>query len=468
MRATAALLCCFLTWPAVLPAAVAQAAPGRPAGGECGDWRECRQLALDARERGELETFHDLAWRTVQKGPPRDPDLMYLLARAQGLSGRPHDALVMLRRLAEMGVATGAADEPDLARTRELPGWPELDALVERVRGEGAAKAAAAAPEVPRARPAADAVPSVTASAAAAAIAPKPAAGAAVSLIPVEEAVSFPVRSFTAGGLAYDAVSQRFVVGDLLGRKLFVVGEGSDHAVDMVRAESAGFDEILALEIDTRRGDLWVASGTTGGGAGAIHKLQLVSGRPLATVAAPEALGPVQIVDLAVSGGGVVMALEQVSRQVLVLRPKSPQLEVAGRLDVEAPVSLAAANDEGTVYVAHREGISSLDLRTRRLAAVASPRGFDLSGFERIRWHRGGLVGVQAAADGSRRVVRLDLNPAGRAVTAATVLGAAIPAATGPTFATVSGDELSYLTLDAVAGGGAGQLSVQRLRLRDP
>src|SRR6266849_8136871 len=75
-----------------------------PRDGGCTEWRDCRQLALAAADRGEYETFHDLAWRAVQTGPPKDPALMLLLARAQALSGRPHDALVMIQRLAEMGV----------------------------------------------------------------------------------------------------------------------------------------------------------------------------------------------------------------------------------------------------------------------------------------------------------------------------------------------------------------------------
>ena len=40
---------------------------------ECGDWRDCRQRALDAAERGDYEAFHNLAWRAVQTGPARDP-----------------------------------------------------------------------------------------------------------------------------------------------------------------------------------------------------------------------------------------------------------------------------------------------------------------------------------------------------------------------------------------------------------
>src|ERR1700750_1652401 len=99
-----------------------------PRAGECSEAAECRQMAIAAAERGDYETFHDLAWRAVQTGPARDPALMLLLARAQALSGRPHDALVMLERLAEMGVASDAETNPDFSRTRQLPGWPEVAA----------------------------------------------------------------------------------------------------------------------------------------------------------------------------------------------------------------------------------------------------------------------------------------------------------------------------------------------------
>ena len=98
----------------------------QPARGECREWHECRQLALDAAERQDYERFHDLAWRAVQTGPKNDPALMYLLARAQSLSGRPGDALVMLQRLARMGTKTDAATNDDFRRVRALPGWAEF------------------------------------------------------------------------------------------------------------------------------------------------------------------------------------------------------------------------------------------------------------------------------------------------------------------------------------------------------
>src|SRR5262245_42667800 len=96
---------------------------GQPAAAPtCRAWQECRQLALEAADRGDVQQFHDLAWKAVQLGPPKNTDLMYLLARAQVLSGRAHDALIMLERIAELGVATDAATNEDFARARELPG----------------------------------------------------------------------------------------------------------------------------------------------------------------------------------------------------------------------------------------------------------------------------------------------------------------------------------------------------------
>src|SRR3954471_19450326 len=92
----------------------------------CADAAACRAEAEAAAARGEFETFHDLAWRTMQKGRPNDPALMLLLARAQSLSGRPGDALVMLGRLADMLAVVDTA-LPDFARVRQLPGWAAVE-----------------------------------------------------------------------------------------------------------------------------------------------------------------------------------------------------------------------------------------------------------------------------------------------------------------------------------------------------
>jgi hypothetical protein len=214
--------------------------------------------------------------------------------------------------------------------------------------------------------------------------------------------------------------------------------------VDFVRADSAGFQEISAIEIDTKRGDLWVASAASADGAGTLHKLQLISGRPLRSFRVAADVAPVTPVDLAVTPAGAVLVLDAAGGQVLALRSGATSLERVMRIDDQEPTSLAAGGDEGIAYVAHREGVSRIDLRARTATRVAAPNSVSLAHLERIRWRRRALIAIRVDDDGSRRIVRLDLNPSGRAVTQATTLEGSVPTA-GRTFATISGDELVYL-----------------------
>ena len=166
------------------------------------------------------------------------------------------------------------------------------------------------------------------------------------------EAVRFLTDRRTVVGLAYDVVSRRFLFGDRVARKLIVVSEGSNEPLDLVRAESAGFRDIAAVGIDERRGDLWVVSSADADGTGTLHRLQLVSGRPLKSFhIAPES-APADPVDVAITHGGTVLVLDARGR-VLLLRPGAPSLETVMHLDVPGPASLAVGTDEITAYVAH-------------------------------------------------------------------------------------------------------------------
>jgi hypothetical protein len=404
----------------------------QPALSECSDWKDCRTKALEAASRDDYDAFHDLAWRAVQKGPPRDPDLMYLVARAQSLSGRPADALVMLRRLAEMGIPTDAVSSEEFERVRALPAWAEFAALLESRKP---ASAPSAAPPEPSA-----------------AAAPRPTNS-------VEDALRFDAISFTAAGLGYDAVSRRFVVGNRDARKLFVVDEGSRRANDLVGAASAGFYSIAGLDIDPRRGDLWVVSVEEGQpGAAAAHRLQLVSGRLLETLAVPAELLPVRFVDVAVTADGAVLALDAAGRRIFRARFGGHALEVAATLDVNEPTSLAPSHANG-VYVSHAGGLVSVELGLKRVAQVQAQDTIDLSGIERIRLRGDALVAVQRGDD-SRRIVRLGINSRGTRVVSSKILDAAAPASAA-TAATVAGDAFYYLSV-----APSGEKVVRRVSLR--
>ena len=186
----------------------------------------------------------------------------------------------------------------------------------------------------------------------------------------------FSTKQFAVSGLAYDAPSRRFVLGDRLGRRLIVVDETSSHAIDLVRADSAGFLDIAAVEIDAKRGDLWVASSAPANGAGTLHRLQLVSGRPLRSFNIGADLEPVKLVDLAIGPGGAVLVLDSLTPQLLVLRAGGTALERVVRIDAPEPVSVAVRADDAIAFIAHRDGVSRVDLRSpRRLVRRRSERG---------------------------------------------------------------------------------------------
>ncbi len=486
-RATFVLLLLVL-WPS--------GAEAQPAA-DCGQSEACRDLALEARAAAQYERFHDLAWRAVQTGRADDPGLMYLLARAQALSGRRRDALVMLRRIADLGVATEAATDDDLRRVRELPGWREIEARFERLRAGGAAPSlpdlgapstpsAAPVPPEPRAAVAGGAdspaplppavatprpAPPAASRAAAGAADDRPAAPAApapspvtVDPLPATDAARFSTGAFAPAGLAYDEVSRRFLFGDTQGRRLFIVGEGSTRTADLVRGDSAGFHDVTALEIG-RRGDLWVTSTAADGGTAAIHRLQLISGRTLETFETPGD-APVALTDLSVAPGGTVVALDRGAPRVLRLRPGAKAIETAMPLELRGPLSLTAANSDRAAFVAHAGGLARLDLQQRTTHHVTAPAGIALDTLERIRWHDNALVAIQRLADGARALVLLQLDRAGNRVTGARIIDATLERDARTPLLTIVGDDVYYSVIDGTAAAGASvDVLVRRIRL---
>ncbi|HET7695428.1 MAG TPA: hypothetical protein VFK57_06950 [Vicinamibacterales bacterium] len=416
----------------------------------CTDTADCRRLALEAASRGEAETFHDLAWRAVQKGKRNDPELMLILARAQSLSGRPGDALVMLTRITDLGVIPDVLTDPDFARVRALPGWSGLEA---RLTGKppaaapapppSASPAAAAAPPTPRSAPPEPSGP-----------APKPgnaAAPSAPATAPAEPGLAFAAPGVDVTGLAHDSVSRRFVLGDGTGPRLMIVDEASRNVVPYVRGASAGFfDQLAGFTIDARRGDLWVAS-TKGDDALAesiLHKLQLVSGRTLQEVRPARDAGPVKLAAVAVAGDGTVYAVDERSSgaRVFRLRPGARTLEPLMNLELKRPAGqrpAIAAADDGALFVSDAAGLIRVDPAARTAARVKSAE--DLGGFESLAWRDGALLGIERVA-ASYLVVRVRLDGSGTRARPRQILAASPTPAVG----TLAGDGFYYVAEDQI------------------
>jgi hypothetical protein len=287
--------------------------------------------------------------------------------------------------------------------------------------------------------------------------APSPAAPA--------EARRFRADTFSVAGLAYDAVSQRFLFGDRLGRKLRVIGDHSDHADDLARAESGGFREIGAVAIDARRGDLWVASAGGGEPAGLLHKIQLISGRPLRTFPVAADGAAVTPADLSVTASGSVVLVDAASGRVLMLRPGQGAVGVVAHLKTGAATSITVGDDEDTAYVAYEQTVARVSLRNGTTSTLSWPKQSTIGRLEAIRAYRRSIVAVERDAD-VRRIVRLDLNDRGTAVTRVSLIADHLPA-DGRISAAISGDELVYVVdTDRAGTAGTAEFVVYRVALR--
>lgn len=472
------------TWVLLAGPATTSGFAAQPAD-TCRDWQACRAAAVSAEAAGQMERFHDLAWRTVQLAPKDDPDQLYLLARAQVSSGRPSDALVMLRRLAQTGVATDADTLDAFARVRAREGWAEVEALMagatRRVGSEPSERSAASVEPLP---PSLERLPATDEATRATAVPPS-ASGSSAS--PVTSPVTLPgvvvgpslaglgaVRlddiGVASGGFAYDAVSRRFLLGETAGRKIVVVDAESRRTADLVRGDSAAFGDMQAMHIDTRRGDLWVLSNDGDTTTAALHKLQLVAGRPLARLGPPASAGPARFSDLTVTPGGHVLVVDAEGRRLYRALPKADALALVATLDLLSPTAVTAADSESVVYVAHQAGISRVELPHGRPHPVRSSPEVPLDGITRLWWHDGALVVLRTCASGAREAQRLELDRRGTIVVAMQPIAITLPDAPAAIAATLAGDELFVMTAEGLPATTGDvdhrQVVVRRVRLR--
>jgi len=466
----------------LLASSAAIVVAARPATGigmpqDCADYQTCNRLASEARERKDYDAYHDLAWKALRLSPKNDAVAMTQLARAQSLSGRPLDALVMLQRLATMGIITDAATSDDFERVRALPAWndvagklsgtvsPETVAPVSTTKPAVApepraaskskakpdAKDPAPVPVDPLAAtpPAPPATPPATAPSATA----KPTANAGrAGKNPAAKTEPAPLTFAGVGpnavGLAYDAVSGRFIIGDRVERRLLVVGERSGRLASLAGVD-AGFNEITAFEIDAREGDLWVVSTSNANRPSTLHKLQLISGRMLLSVPLPDDQSPSGFADVAVTPQSIFV-LDKEGRRIYRAAKKGKTLDLAMRLAVPGATSMAAAAD-GIAYIAYDEGILRADLTSRTMTVVEPSAKTDVRSINWMKWFRGSLVAMQASSSGAARLIRIRLDDAGRTVRGVDVLDENVQPA-GSISAAISENVVYYLNRSSDAG----------------
>lgn len=259
-------------------------------------------------------------------------------------------------------------------------------------------------------------------------------------------------RDLLPENLAYDPVGGAFFVGSTRKGKIVRIAR-SGEVSDFVAPRQDGLWMVMGMKIDAERRHLWVASSDgdnlegyqrSRGRAAGLFKFDLATGSLLGrwTLETPGATHFFN--DLVVTAAGDVYVTNMFNRaSIFVLHAGSGELERFARPGggFRAPNGITMAPD-GTLFVAHREGISAFDASSGERTLLTLPAGVTVSAIDGLYFHQGSLIGIHPE---EKRIRRYRMAPSRRIVTAVEQLDIEHPLLTDLTTGVLVGDELYFL-----------------------
>ncbi|MEO7966150.1 MAG: hypothetical protein ABIT38_19785 [Gemmatimonadaceae bacterium] len=354
-------------------------------------------ILRNALPRGDQQTVRR-ALEIARRFAPDDGTVLVFLARAQAATGDPTAALQTLERLAVQGAVLKLESDSSFKSLRVAPYEKRFAAVTRRLER------------------------------------------ATAPIVRSDTAFALADPDFIPEGIAHDPSSGAAYIGSLTGRGVLrLTSDG--RATPFLTPGSDVPAQILGIRIDATAHRLWLAALTPDstaprfengpGGWAALHAYDLTSGALLARYPAPDSTRPHLLNDIAITPNGDAYVTDSEGRGVYRLRAGAARLEpiAADPLLFNYPNGVTVTPNGARLYVAHMEGVSTLDLRARnaRLERVLSPRGVSTGGIDGLYMCDGALYAVQALY-GFQQVTRFPLSGNGRRVLRAEALERRHPA----------------------------------------
>jgi hypothetical protein len=238
-----------------------------------------------------------------------------------------------------------------------------------------------------------------------------------------------------------------FLLGSIARRAVYRV-DARGRVTPLV-GTSAGLGQVIGMEVDARRGVLWIASHHPARDGGP-PRAELVGvsaddGRVVRRVATPTPDGPHLLNDIVIIAD-TMYATDSFAGAVyrLPLAASADTLLPLGAGGLAYPNGIAPSPDGRALVVATAWGLVRVPRDGGAYARVAAPPGASLASIDGLYLAGGALVGVQNAL-GFSRAVRLATSAAGDTVSAVDVLESRHPAHALPTTGVLSRDTLFYV-----------------------
>jgi len=265
-----------------------------------------------------------------------------------------------------------------------------------------------------------------------------------------ELAFTVSERDLLPENIAFDPLDSAFYIGSSRhGKIVKVAPDGTTSDFTLPQRED-GLWMVMGMKVDPGRRHLWVASSDGDNllgfkrsqqRAAGIFQFDLTSGELLRKWIL-DAPGAVHFFnDLVVTPEGNVYATHMFNRPVVyVIGAAGGELEIFARPGNFSAPNGIALGEGGTVYVAHREGLSAFNPATAMRTALSLPVDASFSPIDGLYFHRGDLIGVHPE-EGVIRRFELD----GTTVTGIEVLEDSHPAIDGLTTGVLIGDALYFV-----------------------
>lgn len=322
------------------------------------------QRAAAAQARGDGASTLQLL-RHAQQIAPDNGQVLYLLAREEGRAGRVAEAFALLERLAMQGTARDVRADTGFAALSRHDSTA-FQAIALRLLG------------------------------------------AASALVASDTLRVLDDADFIPEGIAWDPVSQTFLVGSLHRGSVIRVGrDGTEHP--FIPAVHDGPAWVLGMKVDSLRRVLWLATlvanpsaprhGNGGGGYAFLSGYSLPDGRLLTRVAAPDSSRAHLLNDVIIAPAGDVYVTDTEAHALYRLPRGGNALHpvVANDLQMHFPNGIALDAARGLIYVAHLEGISVTSILDREPTLRRLPRsvGVPANGIDGLYYCGNALYAIQ-------------------------------------------------------------------------
>jgi sugar lactone lactonase YvrE len=365
---------------------------------------EFDKLAHEAYRRKDWTAFLDNA-RRAERLRPGTPRLVFNVACAEARLGHAEESARLLDGLLDRGLDFGIEAEQDFAAVRETPAFQALfrhAAELAKPRGKS------------------------------------------------EVAFRLPEKDLLTEGIAWDPVSRSFFVSSVHHRK--IVRRSADGAVsDFIGPGQDGIGGVLALRVDPSRRILWACSAAlpqmigfekSMEGQSAVFAYDIEKGKLVATYELRKDGKRHALNDLTVSPRGDLYLTDSLGSGIYRLERSGKALEEFVAPGVfRSPQGLAVSKDGRRLIVADwSEGLSSIDIATRRSERVSVPAKLELIGIDGLAARGAELFVVQNLAR-PHRVVHLTMDAVGKSVLRGELLDSSDPEFSEPTLGVIAGDD---------------------------